>query len=118
MLAAIALVVTAARAGWMPAFFVQGEGGLLPRQIVLGEGLRDEAHVAMDQQRPVARRTRDGDPGALLSAMLQRKEAKEGHPGDIGTGSIGPEDATFFVQIVAIQDVVGMLTEMLIRSVC
>src|SRR2546425_7082675 len=37
--AVVALVARAAAAGWTPTFFVQGEGGTLIRQIVLGSAI-------------------------------------------------------------------------------
>jgi hypothetical protein len=59
-------------------------------ELLLVEDLRDEAEVA---QRRQASLLRDGDPGGLLAAVLQRKEAEVREPRDVTVCGVNPENA-------------------------
>ena len=63
---------------------------LKPLELLLGEDLRDEAHVPEHRQpRPVG----DRDSGRLLAAVLEREEAEVGEPCDVALGPVDAEDA-------------------------
>ena len=59
-------------------------------QLLLGEDLRDEAHVAKHGQ---ALAVGHRDAGRLLSAVLEREEGEVGEAGDVALGRVDPEDA-------------------------
>ena len=68
------------------------------RQILLGEGLRDQPHAAMHRDpRPVG----DRDPRALLPAVLQGEEREEGHARHVHARRVDAEDAALLAQLVA-----------------
>src|SRR5439155_14848790 len=60
-------------------------------ELLLGEDLRDEAHVAQDGE---VAAIGDGDSGRLLASVLERKEAEVGDASDIATRRANAEDAT------------------------
>ena len=63
---------------------------LEPLELLLGEDLRHESHVPEDgQPRPVG----DGDPGRLLTAVLEGEEAEVGEPRDVALRPVDAEDA-------------------------
>ena len=55
-------------------------------ELLLVEDLRDEAHVAEDRQPPAVR---DGDPGRLLAAMLEREEPEVRDARDVALAASG-----------------------------
>jgi hypothetical protein len=59
-------------------------------ELLLVEDLRDEAEVA---QRRHASLLRDCDPGGLLAAVLQRKEAEVREPRDVAVCGVNAENA-------------------------
>jgi len=60
-----------------------------PAQLLLAEDLGDETHVAKCGD---AAFVRDGDPGRLLAAVLQREEPEVREPGDVAVGCVDAED--------------------------
>ena len=58
-----------------------------PREDLLVEDLRDEAHVFDDRDLALVG---DRDAGALLAAMLQGVEPEEGEPGDVAARGEDP----------------------------
>jgi hypothetical protein len=67
-----------------------GEGAGQAREVIFGERLRDEAHLAVRVQLLAVA---GGDSSALLAAMLERVEAEVGDAGDILAGRVDAEDA-------------------------
>ena len=61
-----------------------------PAEVLLVEHLRDEAHLAEHGQ---VAAVRDGDPGRLLAAVLERVQAEVREPGDVAVGRADAEDA-------------------------
>jgi hypothetical protein len=59
-------------------------------QRLLGEDLRDEPHVSEDGQ---TAGVGHGDPGGLLSAVLEREETEVGDAGDVSLRRPDAEDA-------------------------
>ena len=59
-------------------------------QLRLVEDLRDETHL-LDREQAAA--VRDGDPGALLPAVLQRVEREVGEPRDVTIVGVDAKDA-------------------------
>ena len=66
------------------------ELALEPAEVLLVEDLRDEAHLAEHGQ---VAAVRDGDPGRLLAAVLERVQAEVREPGDVAVGRADAEDA-------------------------
>ena len=68
------------------------------RQVLRGEDLRDQADIFVQADgAPIG----DGDAGGFLPAVLQGKQAKEGHAGHIFVGGEDADDAAFFVGMIS-----------------
>ena len=61
-----------------------------PAELLLGEHLRDEAHVAKRHQVPVVG---DRDAGRLLAAVLEGHQPEVGEARHVAVGSVDAEDA-------------------------
>ena len=72
-----------------------GHLALQRREVRVGEDLGHEAEVlAHEDARAVAHR----DAGALLTAVLQRVQAKVGHAGNVAVGCPDADDAALVMQ--------------------
>ena len=74
-------------------------------QVVLAEGLADEAQLAPRDDVPAAVRRRD--PRGLLPAVLQRVEPVEGEPRGIVAGRVEPEDPAFLARVIGVVALAG-----------
>src|SRR5262245_163893 len=69
-------------------------------QVVLVEDLRDQTHALMAVGcAPVAA----GDSGALLAAVLERKQAEEGQARHIAARRVDSEDAALVVRAIQLK---------------
>ena len=75
-----------------------GHRALQWAQLFLAEDLGDEPHVGVHTDGGAVG---GGDPCALLAAVLEREEAKEGNASGIATRGIHPNDAALFPGTVA-----------------
>jgi uncharacterized repeat protein (TIGR01451 family) len=92
-------VLPGAAAGGRVAHVADRHVALQRAQLLLVEDLGDEAGVA--HRRDVAALA-GGDPGRLLTAVLQRVEAEVGEAGDVVAGRVYAEDAAFLARRIAI----------------
>ena len=78
------------RAGGRVARVADRRVAVQAAQLLFVEDLGDEAHVAQHRQAAVVR---DGDPGRLLAAVLEREEPEEGDARDVALRRADAEDA-------------------------